>query len=70
MTRDGGMVIAGDEDYARDICKAAVCGYRILCQSGFDERYDWSYQRHGYIDALGATIRYFAGSNSIASPTV
>ena len=38
MTRNGGMVIAGDEDYARDICKAAVCGYRILCQSGFDER--------------------------------
>ena len=47
MTRDGGMVIAGDEDYARDICKAAVCGYRILCESGFDERQDWSYQRHG-----------------------
>mgnify|MGYP006120063017 FL=1 len=47
MTRDSGMVIAGDEDYARDICKAAVCGYRILCETGFDEREDWSYQRHG-----------------------
>lgn len=36
-----------DEDYDRDICKAAVCGYRILCETGFDEREDWSYQRHG-----------------------
>ena len=60
---DGGMVIAGDEDYARDIRKAAVCGYRTLeARPGStmiprDERQDWSYQRH---DQVGYNFRMSA----------
>lgn len=57
---DGGMVITDDEDYARDIRKAAVQGYRTLVgKPGStmiprEERQDWSYLRH---DRMGYNFR-------------
>ena len=60
---DGGMVIADEEGYARDIRKAGVQGYRTLgAQAGStmiprDERQDWSYERH---DRLGYNFRMSA----------
>jgi len=60
---DGGMVIADDNTYARDIRKAAVQGYRTLgARAGStmiprDERQDWSYERH---DRLGYNFRMSA----------
>jgi perosamine synthetase len=60
---DGGMVITNDEDYARDIRKAAVQGYRTLKgRAGAtmiprDERQDWAYFRH---DRMGYNFRMSA----------
>jgi len=60
---DGGMVISNDEEYARNIRKAAVQGYRTLdARPGStmiprDERQDWSYLRH---DRLGYNFRMSA----------
>ncbi len=60
---DGGMVITDDEDYARDIRKAAVVGYRTLRgKAGAtmiprDERQDWAYLRH---DRMGYNFRMSA----------
>ena len=60
---DGGMVIAADEPYARDIRKAAVQGYRTLgAEAGStmiprDERQDWTYERH---DRMGYNFRMSA----------
>jgi perosamine synthetase len=60
---DGGMVITDDEDYARNIRKAAVQGYRTLdARPGStmiprDERQDWSFERH---DRLGYNFRMSA----------
>jgi len=60
---DGGMVITDDEEYARNIRKAAVQGYRTLgAKPGStmiprDERQDWSFQRH---DRLGYNFRMSA----------
>ncbi len=60
---DGGMVICDNEDYARDIRKAAVVGYRTLdAKPGStiiprDERQDWAFERHG---KLGYNFRISA----------
>ena len=60
---DGGMVITNDEEYARNIRKAAVQGYRtITARPGSamiprDERQDWSYLRH---DRMGYNFRMSA----------
>jgi len=60
---DGGMVITSDEEYARNIRKAAVQGYRRLgARPGStmiprDERQDWSFKRH---DRLGYNFRMSA----------
>ena len=60
---DGGMVITNDEEYACNIRKAAVQGYRtISARPGSamiprDERQDWSYQRH---DRMGYNFRMSA----------
>ena len=60
---DGGMVITADEDYARNIRKAAVQGYRTLggrpgsTMIPRDERQDWSYLRH---DRMGYNFRMSA----------
>ena len=60
---DGGMVITGDEEYARNIRKAAVQGYRTLdARPGAtmiprDERQDWNFERH---DRLGYNFRMSA----------
>ena len=60
---DGGMVITDDEDYGRDIRKAAVQGYRTLdARPGAtmiprDIRQDWSFERH---DRLGYNFRMSA----------
>ncbi len=60
---DGGMVITSDEEYARNIRKAAVQGYRTLdARPGStmiprDERQDWSFKRH---DRLGYNFRMSA----------
>ena len=70
MARDGGMVIAGDEDYAAISARRQSVGIASCARPGSTIARTGVYQRHGNIDVLGATIRYFAGSNSIASPTV
>ena len=60
---DGGMVITNDEDYAREIRKASIQGYRTLdARPGStliprDERQDWSFERH---DRLGYNFRMSA----------
>lgn len=60
---DGGMVIADDEEYARNIRKSAVQGYRTLeAKPGStmiprDIRQDWDFQRH---DRLGYNFRMSA----------
>lgn len=60
---DGGMVITNDEDYAREIRKVAVQGYRTLggrpgsTMIPRDERQDWSFQRH---DRMGYNFRMSA----------
>jgi len=60
---DGGMLITDDEDYGRDIRKAAVQGYRTLdARPGAtmiprDIRQDWSFERH---DRLGYNFRMSA----------
>ena len=60
---DGGMVITDDEDYGREIRKAAVQGYRTLdARPGAtmiprDIRQDWSFERH---DRLGYNFRMSA----------
>ena len=60
---DGGIVVTNDEEYARDIRKAAVQGYRTLsARPGStmiprDVRQDWSFQRH---DRLGYNFRMSA----------
>lgn len=60
---DGGMVTTNDEDYAREIRKAAVQGYRTLeGKPGStiiprDQRQDWSFQRH---DRMGYNFRMSA----------
>lgn len=60
---DGGMVITKDEEYARNIRKAAVCGYRTLGGKAGqtmiprDERQDWAFERH---DRLGYNFRMSA----------
>jgi len=60
---DGGMVVTNDEEYARNIRKAAVQGYRTLdAQPGStmiprDERQDWRFERH---DRLGYNFRMSA----------
>jgi perosamine synthetase len=60
---DGGMVITDDEDYGRNIRKAAVQGYRTLdARPGAtmiprDVRQDWSFERH---DRLGYNFRMSA----------
>ena len=60
---DGGMVISSDEEYARNIRKAAIQGYRTLdARPGStiiprEERQDWSFQRH---DRLGYNFRMAA----------
>jgi len=57
---DGGMVVTNDEQYGRNIRKAAVQGYRTLdARPGStliprDERQDWAYERH---DRLGYNFR-------------
>lgn len=60
---DGGMVITSDEEYARNIRKAAVQGYRTLtARPGStmiprDVRQDWGFERH---DKLGYNFRMSA----------
>jgi perosamine synthetase len=60
---DGGMVITNDEEYGRNIRKAAVQGYRTLdARPGStliprDVRQDWSFERH---DRLGYNFRMSA----------
>ena len=60
---DGGMVITDDEEYARNIRKAAVQGYRTLgARPGStmiprEERQDWSFMRH---DRMGYNFRMSA----------
>ena len=60
---DGGMVIAHDPDYARNIRKAAIQGYRTLeARPGSTmiprhERQDWGFHRH---DRLGYNFRMSA----------
>ena len=60
---DGGMVIANDEEYARNIRKAAVQGYRTIgARPGStmiprDERQDYRFQRH---DRMGYNFRMSA----------
>ena len=60
---DGGMVITSDEEYARNIRKAAIQGYRTLdARPGStmiprDVRQDWSFERH---DRLGYNFRMSA----------
>ena len=60
---DGGMVIADDEEYARNIRKVAIQGYRTLeARAGSsmiprDERQDWSYLRH---ERMGYNFRMSA----------
>ncbi len=60
---DGGMVITDDEDYARNIRKAAVQGFRTLDASPGStlipraKRQDWSFQRH---DRMGYNFRMSA----------
>jgi len=60
---DGGMVITRDEDYGRNIRKAAVQGYiPLVAKAGStmiprDERQDWDYKRH---DRLGYNFRMSA----------
>jgi perosamine synthetase len=60
---DGGMVITNEEDYARNIRKAAVQGYRTLDATPGssmiprDHRQDWSFQRH---DKMGYNFRMSA----------
>lgn len=60
---DGGMVTTNDEDYARNIRKAAVVGYATLdAKPGStiiprDMRQDWSFERH---DRLGYNFRMSA----------
>jgi len=60
---DGGMVTTNDEDYAREIRKAAVQGYRTLggkpgsTMIPRDERQDWSFKRH---DRMGYNFRMSA----------
>jgi len=57
---DGGMVITDDEDYAREIRKVAVQGYRTLggkpgsTMIPRDERQDWNFKRH---DRIGYNFR-------------
>ena len=60
---DGGMVITNNEEYARNIRKAAVQGYRTIgpkpgsTMIPRDERQDWSFLRH---DRLGYNFRMSA----------
>jgi perosamine synthetase len=60
---DGGMVITNDEEYGREIRKAAVQGYSTLeAKAGStmiprDIRQDWSFERH---DRLGYNFRMSA----------
>lgn len=60
---DGGMVICDDEEYARNVRKAAVVGYRTLeAKPGStiiprDQRQDWAFERH---DRLGYNFRMSA----------
>lgn len=60
---NGGMVIANDEVYARNVRKVAVLGYRTLdAKPGStmiprDERQDWSYERH---ERMGYNFRMSA----------
>ena len=59
----GGMVITDDEEYARNIRKAAIQGYRTLdARPGStiiprDERQDWQFERH---DRMGYNFRMSA----------
>lgn len=65
---DGGMVIADEEEYARNIRKAAVQGYRTLdARPGStmiprDVRQDWSFERH---DRLGYNFRMSAAQAAL-----
>jgi perosamine synthetase len=60
---DGGMVVSDDEEYARNIRKAAVQGYRTLdAKAGStmipkDMRQDWGFERH---DRMGFNFRMSA----------
>ncbi len=60
---DGGMVITDDEEYGRNIRKAAVQGYRTLdARPGAtmiprDVRQDWAFERH---DRMGYNFRMSA----------
>jgi perosamine synthetase len=60
---DGGMVITNDEEYARNIRKAAVQGYRTIdARPGStmiprDQRQDWTFERH---DRMGYNFRMSA----------
>ena len=60
---DGGMAISNDEDYAQNIRKAAIQGYRTIeARPGStmiprDIRQDWSFERH---DRLGYNFRMSA----------
>lgn len=65
---DGGMVITSDEEYARNIRKAAVQGYRTLdARPGAtmiprEVRQNWGFQRH---DRLGYNFRMSAPSAAL-----
>ena len=60
---DGGMVITSEEEFARNIRKAAVQGYRTIGPAPGstmiprDERQDWTFLRH---DRLGYNFRMSA----------
>lgn len=60
---DGGMVITSEEEFARNIRKAAVQGYRTIgpkpgsTMIPRDERQDWTFLRH---DRLGYNFRMSA----------
>ena len=60
---NGGMVITGEEEYARNIRKAAILGYRTLdARPGAtmiprDERQDYAFERH---DRFGYNFRMSA----------
>ncbi len=66
---DGGMVITDDEEYARNIRKAAVVGYAAVgAKPGStmvprDVRQDWSYCRH---DKMGYNYRMSAPQAAFA----
>lgn len=65
---DGGMVIARDEELARNIRKAAIQGYRTLGAAAGstmiprDLRQDWSFERH---DRLGYNFRMSAPQSAL-----